>query len=162
MKKNYFTSGLPKIITKTVYLLLVMSFLISISSYSQITKTFTSSGTLEVPAGVTTLSVQTWGAGGVTDADGAGSGGKGGDGLLVLNLDNGNGVTGGFPGGGGGGSAMVLDLLGLFGNPIGGKGGDGQMKVTYTCPTYSITEISADNVCVISGTKVVTLKGFYL
>lgn len=82
MCKNYFAFSLPLTIIKTVYVLLVMSFLISISSYSQTTKTFTSSGILEVPAGVTSLSVQCWGAGGggggsnfLSAAGGGGGGG---------------------------------------------------------------------------------------
>lgn len=83
MNKNYFAFGIPIKKVKAVCFLLVTSFLIS-HSYSQTTKTFSSpgSGTLEVPAGVTSLSIQCWGAGGggggsnfLSAAGGGGGGG---------------------------------------------------------------------------------------
>ncbi|MFL9830256.1 T9SS sorting signal type C domain-containing protein [Flavobacterium sp. ST-87] len=312
MNKNYFTSFVPINSLKTCCFLLVICFLLSVSIAAQTTKTLMSSGTLEIPAGVTSLSVQAWGAGGggggadklvglvsllaagggggggafntgnvnvgtspnnvrvnyvvgiggageisPTNRNGApggastfpsstvpaflytsvvanggtggnkggvnlttlvGDGGAGGVGLYsggkgnsasLLNLgltlvsggggggagSNGNGLNStngvlsraggaggagtsvdemggsgadglvgqinvlgaitlggtsngedGFaPGGGGGGGAILLNVLGS--GIRGGKGGDGQIKVTYTCPTYSITSLSADADC---------------
>ena len=103
---------------------------------------------------------QMGGAGGIANGSDGGTGGKGGDGLTISNLTHGNGLAGGFPAGGGGGSITVLDVLGLFGRPTGGDGANGQIKVTYTCPVYTVSNITADNVCVSPGTTVVTLDGF--
>ena len=72
-------------------------------------------------------------------------GGKGGDGMAVLGGGNGN--NGANPGGGGAGALGLLAS-----NFKGGNGGNGQIKVTYTCPTYSFTGISAANVCTATGT----------
>ena len=95
MKKNYFTSIIPIKTLKTFRFLLVISF--SISSYCQDVKNhlFTASGYLEVPAGVTSLSVKCWGAGG---------GGGGADKLL-----NFLGVA--AAGGGGGGGAFSKGIV---------------------------------------------------
>ncbi|MEN9908112.1 MAG: hypothetical protein RLZZ540_1261 [Bacteroidota bacterium] len=111
MNKNYFAFGIPIKKVKAVCFLLVICFWISISSYSQTTKIFTSSGTLEVPAGVTSLSVQCWGAGG----------GGGGSNLLTA------------AGGGGGGGAFKSGTISVTPVPANaqyaysvGQGGTGE------------------------------------
>lgn len=106
---------------------------------------------------------QAGGAGGIANGSDGGTGGKGGDGRVVLDLtSSGNGLVGGFPAGGGGGSAVLANLLGgiLGSSPKGGNGANGQIKVTYTCPVYTVSNITADDVCVSPGTTVVTLNGF--
>jgi hypothetical protein len=72
-------------------------------------------------------------------------GGAGAPGVLLIS----DGVGGGSPGGGGSGGEA---LVGLLGNAKGGNGGDGQIKVTYTCPTYGLTATTADDVCTVIGT----------
>ncbi|MEL1240606.1 glycine-rich domain-containing protein [Flavobacterium flavipallidum] len=270
MKKHYFSFYL--VVDKAISLFF-FSFIGTILSYSQTTKTFTSSGTIEIPAGVTSMNVQCWGAGGggggsnfLSAAGGGGgggayksgtvivtpistnvqisytvglggtggfsssmhgldggdtvfstltaNGGKGGKGatasgnygaggaggsgdynggngagaanVALLGLSSGSGGggagsgasggngnntllnqspgSGGSVGGGSGGTGNLLvgsggngsscggggggglTLLSLF-NSTGGNGGNGQIKVTYTCPTYSITSLSADTNC---------------
>ncbi|OYX84773.1 MAG: hypothetical protein B7Y83_07095 [Flavobacteriales bacterium 32-34-25] len=64
MNKNYFALAQPIKTIKAFCFLMLTCLAISISTYGQTTKTLTTSGELEVPAGVTSLSVQTWGAGG--------------------------------------------------------------------------------------------------
>jgi hypothetical protein len=76
-------------------------------------------------------------------------GGAGGNGAGVVGV----GQPGAVPGGGGGGAQ---GLLGLFNN-TGGKGGNGQIKLTYTCPTYGFTGLTAGNACVTSGTSSIQL-----
>ncbi|MCC9072595.1 T9SS sorting signal type C domain-containing protein [Flavobacterium sp. F-65] len=237
-----------------------------IYSWSQTTNTFTTSGSFTVPAGLTLLTAECWGAGGagagtntsnsagggggggysvasisvvpnssisyVVGAGGTGgnnagpngtassfssvsanggagggaggaggvggvgtsfSGGKGANGSLVLGLiysgggggsagtaSNGNspsgsaggaavaggaaggagatlagaGSNGGVPGGGGGGGLVLLGI----GTNKGGNGGNGQIKITYTCPTYNITSTAAPDVCTSIGTSLVTLS----
>ncbi|MCI9844385.1 T9SS sorting signal type C domain-containing protein [Flavobacterium pectinovorum] len=73
-------------------------------------------------------------------------GGKGGNGMTVGLAAGGN--SGNAPGGGGGGA------LGLLSNNLkGGNGGNGQIKVNYTCPTYALTSpVTADDVCTVIGT----------
>ncbi|WP_337967744.1 T9SS sorting signal type C domain-containing protein [uncultured Flavobacterium sp.] len=90
------------------------------------------------------------GAGG--NAGGTG-GGLGGAALSTLLLGNGPGNAGSPPGGGGSGGLQTV------GNPsqVGGSGAHGQVIVTYTCPTYNITGISATNVCISPGTSSVTV-----
>ncbi|PIF31871.1 hypothetical protein CLU81_2379 [Flavobacterium sp. 9] len=90
------------------------------------------------------------GAGG--NAGGTG-GGAGGAALSTLLLGNGPGNVGSPPGGGGSGGLHTV------GNPsqVGGSGAHGQVTVTYTCPTYNITGISATNVCITPGTSSVTV-----
>ncbi|MEL1255689.1 T9SS sorting signal type C domain-containing protein [Flavobacterium sp. DGU38] len=84
-------------------------------------------------------------------------GGKGGDGM-TLSL-GGTVNAGNAPGGGGGGA---LALLASNSYP-GGNGGNGQIKVNYTCPTYGFTGISAPDVCIGSGTtSLVKLTGVNL
>ncbi|WP_166921230.1 glycine-rich domain-containing protein [Flavobacterium poyangense] len=84
------------------------------------------------------------------------SGGAGGAAISSLLLGNGPGNAGTAPGGGGGGG-----INSALGSPqIGGDGARGQVIVTYTCPTYSITGISAADVCSTVGTtSTVTLTG---
>ncbi|MFC4393411.1 glycine-rich domain-containing protein, partial [Flavobacterium quisquiliarum] len=69
-------------------------------------------------------------------------GGAGGAGVLLA----GNGANGAVPGGGGGGGLVLL-----AGNFNGGNGANGQIKITYTCPTYNITATTASNTCVTDG-----------
>jgi hypothetical protein len=117
---------------------------------------------------------------GTTKASG-GSGDNGATSILSLLFSSGKGGTGGAPGGGAGGAAIGSVILGVnsVGNPgtgpggggggamtagttgplAGGAGAPGQIKIDYTCPTYSITGISAANVCTSSGTSLVTLTG---
>ncbi|WP_316633120.1 T9SS sorting signal type C domain-containing protein [uncultured Flavobacterium sp.] len=90
------------------------------------------------------------GAGGT--AGGAG-GGTGGASLSTALLGNGPGNNGNPPGGGGSGALHT----GLNSAQAGGSGAHGQVIVTYTCPTYNITGISADNVCITSPTSLVTV-----
>ncbi|MBD0725425.1 hypothetical protein B6A10_09565 [Flavobacterium sp. L1I52] len=90
------------------------------------------------------------GSGGISDASGTGSGGNGGVGSLLAGSGN-NGVA---PGGGGGGGVILASLLG---NVVGGNGGNGQIKVTYTCPTYSVSGVSAASACTTFGTTLITL-----
>jgi len=63
------------------FLLALLTFF-SQKSYGQVTQTFNSSGSFIVPAGVTSVTVECWGAGGAgggntTNNDGAGGGGGG-------------------------------------------------------------------------------------
>lgn len=80
-------------------------------------------------------------------------GGAGASGMTVVGGGNGN--NGNSPGGGGGGA------LGLLNSSFkGGNGGNGQIKITYTCPTYSFTGITAADVCLSNGTtSLVRLTG---
>ncbi|WP_163401420.1 T9SS sorting signal type C domain-containing protein [Flavobacterium fluviatile] len=74
-------------------------------------------------------------------------GGKGGDGITLALASGGN--SGNAPGGGGAGA---LGLVG--GNYKGGNGGNGQIKITYTCPTYALTSpTTANDVCTAIGTS---------
>ncbi|TCN53698.1 T9SS sorting signal type C domain-containing protein [Flavobacterium circumlabens] len=109
------------------------------------------------------------------------NGDPGGTSLLSLLFSSGKGGTGGTPGGGAGGAAIASVILGVnsVGNdgtgpggggggamtagttgPLaGGAGAHGQIKIDYTCPTYSITGISAANACNSTGTSLVTVTG---
>lgn len=115
---------------------------------------------------------------GTTKAAGE-AGGAGGNVLAALLLSSGKGGNGASPGGGAGGPSVPSLVLGtavgnagtapggggsgsmssaLAAAQPGGAGARGQVIVTYTCPTYSITGISAVNVCSNLGTtSVVTL-----
>ncbi len=93
MNKFYFSFNVPMKISGASHFILVCVFFISFFSYGQtINKALPISGTsLEIPAGVTTLSsVQCWGAGGggggANVLSGAGGGG-GGAFKSVLNFD---------------------------------------------------------------------------
>jgi len=252
-------------------------FIIYASLWAQPPHTFTANGSLVVPAGITSMTVQAWGAGGaggaasqpaaLTGSSGAGGGGgayaaatitvvagntinavvggsvagstgnggngaastitgfetsilaaggsggtanlsggapAGGVGGLVANsvgttrtagVNGGNGATsllsllftsgaggnaGNTAGGGGTGGAAIASVIGgvtsagNLGNPpggggsgamngnvtatqVGGAGARGQVVINYTCPTYNISSNAATNVCITSGTSIVTL-----
>ncbi|MHC0439380.1 T9SS sorting signal type C domain-containing protein [Flavobacterium sp. 3-210] len=92
---------------------------------------------------------------------GSGAGGKGGDtgggagglGITSLVLGNAPGNAGSSPGGGGGGA-----MNSLLGSPqVGGAGAAGQMIISYTCPTYNITSVSASPVCTSLGNTTILL-----
>lgn len=87
-------------------------------------------------------------------AGGATGGGAGARGVLLLS----DGLNGTPPGGGGSGASSLIQLGGP--GKKGGDGGNGQIKVTYTCPAYGFTGIAATNVCTLAGTtSVVKLTG---
>ena len=80
-------------------------------------------------------------------------GGAGANGSAVIG--GGNGSPGFLPGGGGSGALGLL-----LTNFKGGDGANGQIKVIYTCPTYSFTGITAADVCLSNGTtSLVRLTG---
>ena len=108
---------------------------------SQTTDTYTTSGTWVAPAGVTSVTVECWGAGGAgggntTNADGAGGGGGGAYSIAVIAVTEGNtytvtvgvggtGVQGGTGGTGGDSwfinTSTILAKGGTGGNPpVGG------------------------------------------
>ena len=78
---------------------------------------------------------------------GTGLGGAGGVGFASVLGANGPGDSGKEYGGGGAGAASSVDAQ------IGGSGARGQVNITYTCKTYSITSMSATNVCTSVGTS---------
>ncbi|MBF4486063.1 fibronectin type III domain-containing protein [Flavobacterium sp. CSZ] len=87
----------------------------------------------------------------------SGAGGKGGnnggDGGAAVGgglLGNSNGIAGTQPGGGGSGSKSSL-LLGAIGT--GGAGGAGMVTISYDCPIYTLTSITASIVDLCSGTS---------
>ncbi|HMR47015.1 MAG TPA: T9SS type A sorting domain-containing protein [Bacteroidia bacterium] len=116
-------------------------------------------------------------------AGAAGSGGKSGGGGggagATGNGGNASGMTGGTGGAGGGGTGASglsssgdgIDASALaagggggrsnfFGTSIGGDGYRGQVKVTYTCATFSLTATNGTSpICVSSPTSVITLTG---
>ncbi|MDR7212672.1 hypothetical protein [Flavobacterium piscis] len=78
-------------------------------------------------------------------------GGAGSDGILLA----GNGTDNVSLGGGGGGAKGLL-----FSDFRGGNGGNGQIKITYSCPVYALTGTSAAGVSTATGTtSLVTLTG---
>jgi hypothetical protein len=79
---------------------------------------------------------------------GGGSGGSGRTG------SSGNGSSGSVPGGGGGGAFKSSGTT----TRNGGNGANGQVVVSYMCPTYELTSpASATSICGSSGTSTVTL-----
>lgn len=84
-------------------------------------------------------------AGGVAVA----GGGAGGAGAVLA----GDGTSGAVPGGGGGGGLVLLGI----GNNKGGNGGNGQIKITYTCPVYSVATTTAANACTVPGSSLVQI-----
>ncbi|MDN3675234.1 T9SS sorting signal type C domain-containing protein [Flavobacterium branchiarum] len=87
------------------------------------------------------------GSGGLAVAGGGG----GGNGATLA----GAGSTGIVPGGGGGGGLVLLGI----GTNKGGNGANGEIKITYTCPSYSFTGISASNICTsVGSTSTITLN----
>ncbi|MFC0779595.1 beta strand repeat-containing protein, partial [Flavobacterium sp. HJSW_4] len=105
------------------------------------------SGTNGRVAGLSLLLVSGAGgnAGGYGTVTGAGAGGAAQSTLLLTDLA---GTNGGNSGGGGGGG------LSSNNSQIGGSGARGQATVSYTCKTYSLTAISAPNVCTGSTVQV--------
>jgi len=115
------------------------------------------------------------GANGTSALGGAGGGGAGsdGDGGDASGTTAGSGTT---VGGGNGGAGRTTENNGLPGSTCGGGGGGaylpdnsdhsggngaaGRVSVTYTCPTYSLTGISATDACSVAGyrTSTVTLS----
>ena len=81
-------------------------------------------------------------------------GGAGGLGYASLLGANGAGRPGQEFGGGGSGAASSLNLLTPSTLYNGGSGARGQVNITYTCKTYSLTSISAPNVCTGTTTQV--------
>ncbi|MBF4517183.1 T9SS sorting signal type C domain-containing protein [Flavobacterium sp. ANB] len=94
----------------------------------------------------------TSGAGG-NGANPIGGTGLGGAARSSAILGTAAGNPGAPPGGGGGGA--INSALGAA--QLGGSGALGKVIVTYSCPTYSITGISAQNGCITFGTSIVTL-----
>ncbi len=87
------------------------------------------------------------------------NGGNGGAAASTLLLASFPGNIGSPPGGGGSGA---INCSGAAAQ-LGGTGAAGQVKVTYVCPTYSIsgvatTGVTADNVCATLGTSEVTIS----
>ncbi|KFF18443.1 T9SS sorting signal type C domain-containing protein [Flavobacterium hydatis] len=79
------------------------------------------------------------GAGGT----GANFGGAGGAGLSSLILGNAPGNAGSSPGGGGSGA-----INSALGTPqIGGAGAAGQVIISYSCPTYSLSSAATTGIC---------------
>ncbi|MDQ1167890.1 T9SS sorting signal type C domain-containing protein [Flavobacterium sp. SORGH_AS_0622] len=85
------------------------------------------------------------GSGGNGANFGAGAGGAGGAGVVSLIGANNSGNPGNIYGGGGAGAASSSNLQN------GGSGARGHVNITYTCKTYSLTGISAANVCAATG-----------
>ncbi len=121
-------------------------------SYGSITKTSGGNGGAG-STGVIGL-LQGSGAGG---KGGGGNGGNGGAGIQSVALGNAPGKNGSDPGGGGGGAMNSLIGLVLGGPQAGGTGGSGQMIVSYTCPTYNISGVSASAGCTTSGNSTILL-----
>ena len=82
------------------------------------------------------------------------NGGKGGDGIASALIGNGSGNPGAPPGGGGGGAVQSGGA-----GQVGGAGGAGRVIVSYTCPTYTISGVSASAVCATAGTSTIALTG---
>ena len=113
------------------------------------------------------------GTGGASGASGGGGGGSAGTGFIG---NPGLGVNGGaaVPGGGAGVSGSITSGDGANntnlggggaggragGNTdrLGGSGGNGQIIITYTCPTYSLTSTIATAVC-LGTASTITLSG---
>ncbi len=109
------------------------------------------------------------GAAGVTGGKSTGGAGGGGAG----DANNASGITGGANSGGNGGAGGNSANSGTSGSTMGGGGGGtgdnaatpdvggsgarGQIVISYTCSTYSLTGTSATNACTLSGTSIVTL-----
>lgn len=96
------------------------------------------------------------GGAGTTAAGGNAAGATGGAGGFALGGDGGDGVWGsanGNPGStyGGGGSGAVTNS-GTDRN--GGIGAGGAIRISWTCPTYSLTSTSATSVCVNNSSTV--------
>ncbi|WP_051234394.1 T9SS sorting signal type C domain-containing protein [Flavobacterium denitrificans] len=122
------------------------------NSYGSITKI---SGTDGGPGNTGVIALlQNSGAGGT---GGGAGGGAGGAGIQSVVLGNEPGKNGSAPGGGGGGAMNSLLGLILGGPQAGGTGGSGQMIVSYTCPSYNITGVSASAGCTTVGNSTILL-----
>ncbi|MDP5198210.1 T9SS sorting signal type C domain-containing protein [Flavobacterium sp. DG2-3] len=85
------------------------------------------------------------GGNGANFGSGGGAGGPSQSAVILTDLTGTNGSTYG----GGGGGAMSANAL-----RNGGSGARGHVNITYTCKTYSLTGISAPNVCTGTTTQV--------
>ncbi|MGA9636960.1 glycine-rich domain-containing protein [Flavobacterium sp.] len=95
---------------------------------------------------------------GATAVSNGGSGADGGSlSILVPILSTGeDGQSASTTGGGGGGGVGVIVVPAR--SRYGGNGGNGKINLTYNCPTYSITDISATTACVALGTATINLQ----
>ncbi|KAF2339605.1 beta strand repeat-containing protein, partial [Flavobacterium ginsenosidimutans] len=84
------------------------------------------------------------GGNGANFGSGGGAGGVAQSTVILTDLAG----TSGAASGGGGGGAVSANV-----SQIGGSGARGSVNVTYTCKTYSITSVSATNVCTAIGTS---------
>ncbi len=84
---------------------------------------------------------------------GAGAAGSTGAAGAAGRTTNGNGTAGNIPGSGGGGALRTT------GSPTGGNGGNGQMIITWNCPTYALTSTSAPATACQSSSITVNLSG---
>ena len=96
----------------------------------------------------------TSGAGGNASGTNAGvgrtnGGGNGGAGSATEN----DGIAGVVAGGGGGGAYVPRKT-----SHVGGNGAAGQVIISYTCTTYSMTGASAINTCAANGTSTITVN----
>ena len=117
------------------------------------------------------------GAGGTGGSSGASGGGGGGSAGTGSNGNNAAGITGGLAVGGGGAgvngsssSANGANNNNLGGGGAGGRtssntnlrggdGGDGQVIISWTCPTYSVTSTSSVSpICNSATTSLITLS----
>ncbi len=118
-----------------VLFLITSSLLFTLGINAQVTQTFNSSGSFTVPAGVTSITVRTWGAGGgggsLADATGGGGGGAYASSVLTVtpgatySVSVGLGGTAGNPGASSsfGGTLVVAAGGSSTAGTIGGAGG---------------------------------------
>ncbi len=124
---NFYIAILLKAVPGVLFLLLYAN-----AGIAQ-TQTFTASGTFTVPAGVTTVSVQCWGAGG-----------------------GGSNVSNNIVGGGGGGGAYAGSTVTVVpGNSYNVVIGKGAMQV------YGVQILHLINICCSSRWSICCLKFFY-
>ncbi|WP_433764988.1 T9SS sorting signal type C domain-containing protein [Flavobacterium ginsenosidimutans] len=102
------------------------------------------SGTNGSSAALSALLSSGGGGNGANFGSGGGAGGAAHASLILADLAGNNGATSG----GGGGGAISSNTP-----QNGGSGARGSVNVTYTCKTYSITSLSATNVCTAVGTS---------
>lgn len=107
--------------------LIAFFFFISLFSFGQSIQTFNSSGTFTVPCGVTSITVQVWGAGGGGDRNQSRGGGGGAFAQSTLNVSEGNSfaVTIGQGGAAGTGANGGDSTFGTLVIARGGNGGNG-------------------------------------
>lgn len=133
--QNNSVSDSSSILTLARSIMLLFCLGLGISIYSQeVSKDFTSSGTWTVPAGVTQITVEAWGAGGGgggsnSDNNGGSGGGGGGYSMKTFTVTQnqsisftvGTGGSGGAANGGNGGNGGNTSILGIV--AYGGTGG---------------------------------------